>query len=403
MPESPLHGLRVLDLTRVLAGPWCTMTLGDLGADVIKVEALEGDDTRTWGPPFADDMSAYYTCVNRNKRSLAVNLKDPRGLALVRQLALKADVVVENFKTGGAEKLGLGYAALKGDNPGLVYCAISGYGRTGSRKDLPGYDFIIQAEGGIMSITGEEVGMPSKVGVAIVDITTGQNAVAAILAALVARGRTGKGQYIDISLFDTQIQWLANVASNTLFSGKDAKRWGNAHANIVPYQAFEASDGWFTVAVGNDSQFQKLCQLVEKPEWASDTRFATNPARVAHRTVLIPLLERVFRRRNTSDWLDQLEAAGIPCGRVQSVQKALNHPVTHERGLRLTMAHPLTGKALPMVGSPLHLSDTPVNYRRPPPAVGQHTREILQTDLNLTESELKTLFEAGVIGVQVLP
>ena len=377
------------------------MTLADLGATVIKVESLEGDDTRTWGPPFirADDasISAYFACTNRNKQSIAVDLKHPEGLALVQKLAAQADVVVENFKTGGAEKLGLGYDALKALNPKLVYCSISGYGRTGPWKDKAGYDFIIQAEGGVMSITGPEDGTPFKVGVAIADITTGMNATMAIMAALIARGRTGEGQHIDISLFESQLQWLANVASNSLFTGNDAKRWGNAHPNIVPYQAFAAQDGWFALAVGNDGQWAKLCTLLGKPEWAAkNSPYATNPQRVQNRKDLIPQLTAVFATQPITHWLTALDPLGVPCGRVNSVAQALDHAVTAARGLRQTMAHP-AGMNIPVLGSPLHLSQTPVHYHSAPPLTGQHTAEILKAHLGLDAGQIAALQTQGVV------
>ncbi len=275
---QPLQGIRVLDLSRVLAGPYCTMVLGDLGADVIKVEPPEGDETRGWGPPFAEGESAYYLCVNRNKRGIVINLKTDEGKKILRDLALQSDVLVENFRPGTLEKFGLDFATLHELNPKLIYCSITGFGQTGSMRDKPGYDFMIQALGGLMSITGEPEGEPMKTGVAVVDLFAGQNAIIAILAALQARTLTGRGQHLDISLFDSQLGWLANVASNYLISGKLPKRHGNAHPNIVPYQSFQASDGWFAIAVGNDKQFEALCKVIGKLEWASDPRFAKNSA-----------------------------------------------------------------------------------------------------------------------------
>ena len=294
MKNQPLHGFRVLDLSRVLAGPYCTMVLGDLGADVIKVEPPDGDETRAWGPPFAGGESAYYLCVNRNKRGMTVNLKTEEGRDIVRKLAGRSDVLVENFRPGTLARFGLDYETLRSGSPGLVYCSISGFGQTGPLRDRPGYDFMIQAMGGLMSFTGEPDGEPMKVGVAVTDITAGLYAVIAILAALQARTVSGEGQYLDISLFDSQLGWLANVASNFLVSGNLPKRYGNAHANIVPYQSFRASDGYFALPVGNDKQFARLCNLIGRPELASDARFATNTARVNHREKLIPLLETVF-------------------------------------------------------------------------------------------------------------
>src|SRR5215204_1695908 len=293
---QPLEGFRILDLSRVLAGPYCTMLLGDLGAEVLKVERPGvGDDTRAWGPPFADGESAYYLCANRNKKSITVNLKSTAGQDIIRQLARISDVLVENYKVGELATLGLGYEDLKQSNPGLVYCSITGYGQTGPDKDLPGYDFVIQGRGGVMSITGAPDGEPMKVGVAVVDITAGLYAANAIQAALLARSKTGKGQAIDIALLDAQVAWLANVASNYLVSGKQPGRFGNAHPTIVPYQSFRARDGFFCLAVGNDGQWQKLCTLVDQPELVRDPRFATNPARVQHREALIPRLQAIFQ------------------------------------------------------------------------------------------------------------
>lgn len=373
---AALQGLKVLDLSRVLAGPWCTMTLADLGAEVIKVESSDGDDTRLWGPPFMDTeqgrLSAYFSTINRNKKSIVVDMHSDAGKQIIYKLAAEADVVVENFKTGGAEKLGVGYETLAAINPKLVYCSISGYGRTGPWAHKPGYDFIIQGEGGIMSLTGADTDTPSKVGVAVVDITTGQNAATAILAALIARGHTGKGQHIDISLFDTQIQWLANIAHNVLFSGHDAGRLHNAHPSIVPYQAFAAADGWLVVAAGNDRQWQHLCSVIERPTWADSTSpFASNPQRVENRAELVPQLAAIFAEKPVATWLTQLEAGGIPCGRVNTVQQALNHPVTQARHMTFTLDN------VPQVASPLHLAETPPSYRTAPPACGQHTREVL--------------------------
>jgi len=374
--QPPLCGIRVLDLSRVLAGPWCTMTLADLGADVIKVEAPQGDDTRTWGPPFLEHngqkISAYFACCNRNKRSITIDLHTEQGRKIVHQLAKTADVVVENFKTGGAEKLGVGYETLRQINPKIIYCSISGYGRTGAAKDRLGYDFVIQAETGLMSITGEVTGQPVKVGVAAADLATGQNATIAILAALIHRATSGEGQYIDISLFDSQLQMLANVASSALFSGKDAPRFGNAHANIVPYQAFEALDGWFVIACGNDHQWQHLCETLKTPEWAAEGHiYATNPSRVQHRETLVPLLAERLRMKPVAFWLEALKAGGIPAGKVHSIKEALATTAP------LLQPHPLLGLNIPTVPSALHFSTTPVANRYPPPLLGEHSAEIL--------------------------
>ena len=374
---QPLQGIRVLDLSRVLAGPYCTMVLGDLGADVIKVEPPEGDETRGWGPPFAGGESAYYLCVNRNKRGIVINLKTDEGKKILRDLALRSDVLVENFRPGTLEKFGLDFTTLHEINPKLIYCSITGFGQTGSMKDKPGYDFMIQALGGLMSITGEPEGEPMKTGVAVVDLFAGQNAIIAILAALQARTLTGRGQHLDISLFDSQLGWLANVASNYLISGKLPKRHGNAHANIVPYQSFQASDGWFAIAVGNDKQFVRLCEMLGKPEIAADEKFATNSGRVRNRVEIIPLLASIFKDASVFEWLTKLDEAEIPCGPIQNFEQVFSMPTVKEREMLVKMDHPTIGK-LPLVGSPLKMSDTPVQYRLHPPLMGEHTQEVLR-------------------------
>jgi crotonobetainyl-CoA:carnitine CoA-transferase CaiB-like acyl-CoA transferase len=353
------------------------MVLGDLGADVIKVEPPEGDETRGWGPPFAEGESAYYLCVNRNKRGIVINLKTDEGKKILRDLALQSDVLVENFRVGTLEKFGLDFATLHELNPKLIYCSITGFGQTGSMKDKPGYDFMIQALGGLMSITGEPEGEPMKTGVAVVDLFAGQNAIIAILAALQARTLTGRGQHLDISLFDSQLGWLANVASNYLISGKLPKRHGNAHANIVPYQSFQASDGWFAIAVGNDRQFVRLCEMLDKSEIALDEKFATNSARVQNRDELIPLLRSIFITRTVNEWLADLEKAEIPCGPIQNFEQVFSMSTVKEREMLVKMDHPTIGE-LPLVGSPLKMSDTPVEYRLSPPLMGEHTEEVLR-------------------------
>lgn len=373
---QPLTGIRVLDLSRVLAGPYCTMVLGDLGADVIKVEPPEGDETRGWGPPFAGGESAYYLCVNRNKRGMVVNLKTEAGKNILRELAMQSDVLVENFRSGTLKKFGLDFETLHKLNPRLVYCSISGFGQTGSARDKPGYDFMIQALGGLMSITGEPDGEPMKVGVAAADLFAGQNAVIAILAALQARASTGQGQQLDISLFDSQLGWLANVASNYLISGNLPKRYGNAHANIVPYQSFRARDAWFVIAVGNDKQFETLCRLIGQPELAADLRFAVNSARVEHRDMLIELLEPVFETKTVNEWLALMEDE-FPCGPINNFEQVFAMPHVKEREMLVKMDHATIGE-LPLVGSPLKMSATPVEYRLPPPLMGEHTAEVLR-------------------------
>ena len=381
--RGPLSGIRVLDLSRVLAGPFCTMILGDLGADVIKVERPEtGDDTREWGPPFAAGESAYYLCVNRNKRSVALDLKTEAGAGIARDLAAKSDVFIENFRVGAAAKMGLGYEELRKTNPRIVYCSISGYGQTGPYRDVPGYDFIIQAMSGLMSITGESGGEPTKLGVATVDLTTGLYAAVAILAALRERDGSGLGQRIDLSLMDSAISWLANVGSNYLVSGEVCGRYGNAHANIVPYQVFLAKDRHIAIGIGNDGQWRKFCEIAGARDLASDGRFATNPDRVKNRGELIPLLEKIFLRRDSFFWIENLWREGIPAGPINTVDKVFADPNTAAREMVIEMAHPTAGKVR-LIGSPMKFSGTPVEYRLPPPLLGEHTVSVLKERLGL--------------------
>jgi len=395
--SSPLAGFRILDLSRVLAGPYCTMLLGDLGAEVIKVERPgSGDDTRAWGPPFVGGESAYYLCANRNKKSITVNLKSAGGREIIRRLARISDVLVENFKVGELADLGLGYDDLAELNPGLVYCSITGYGQNGPDKDLPGYDFIIQGRGGVMSITGEPHGEPMKVGVAIVDVTAGLFAANAIQAALLARSRTGKGQAIDIALLDAQVAWLANVASSYLISGKPPGRFGNAHPAIVPYQAFRARDGFFCLAIGNDGQWQKLCRMLARPELATDAPFATNPARVEHRDAAVALLQDIFLTEDTAFWLREITAAGIPCGPVQTLDQVFADPQVLARDMVWTIPHPTAGEVR-LTGSPLKLAETPVSCRAHPPLLGEHTDAVLTSLLEYAPEIIVQLRADGVI------
>ena len=374
---QPLTGIRVLDLSRVLAGPYCTMVLGDLGADVIKVEAPDGDETRSWGPPFIEGESAYYLCANRNKRSIVLDFKTDDGRKIIHELIKRSDVLVENFRPGTLSRFSLDFEAASAINPTLIYCSITGFGQTGPLRDKPGYDFMIQAMGGLMSVTGDPDGEPMKVGVAVADLFAGQNAVIAILAALQARTQTGKGQHLDISLFDSQVAMLANVASNYLTSGNLPKRYGNAHANIVPYQSFQASDEWFVVAVGNDRQFEKLCRVMGKVELVSDDRFSTNAVRVEHRDDLISVLKPVFLTKTSNEWLAMLEAESIPCGPINTLDKVFSMSQVEAREMLIHMEHLEIGD-LRLVGSPLKFSDTPVGYRLPPPKLGEHTDEVLK-------------------------
>lgn len=373
------------------------MLLGDLGADVIKVEAPgAGDGTRQWGPPWAGDQSAYFLSANRNKRGLVLDLKQADGKAILRRLAARCDVLIENFMPSTMAGFGLAYETLAGDNPALIYCAISGYGQNGPRRDEPGYDFAIQAEGGLMSITGPAEGEPYKTGVAIVDITAGMFAAQAILAALHERGRSGRGQFIDIALFDSQLGWLANVAQNYLVTGETPGRYGNAHPNIVPYQSFEAADLPFALAVGSDAQFRRLCTAVGRPELAEDSRFLSNPQRVAHRDELISLLQGVFRTRPAEDWLAVFRASAIPCAAVNDIPTALADPQAAAREMLQQVVHPTAGP-LTLIGPVPKLSRTPAAIRRAPPLHGQHTAEIL-AELGYGEEEVDDLQQRGVIG-----
>lgn len=406
---SALSGLKVLDLSRVLAGPYCTQTLADLGAEVWKLEPLWGDETRAWGPPFIEPdeyadwkvgpggESAYYLSVNRGKKSVAVNLKDPRGQEIVRRLASRADVLIENYKVGDLARYRLDCDSLRGLNPRLVYCSITGFGQTGPRASEPGYDAALQGYTGIMSVTGEPGGPPMKVGVAWIDILTGLTATNAILAALLERERSGQGQYIDLSLFDVGLAAMANLAQSYLLTGKAPQRRGNAHAQIVPYGAFPASDGWIILAVGNDSQYQKLCETTGHPELWTDERFKTNPGRVAHRDELVTRLAEITKTKPMAGWLSSLQAAGVPCAPVNDLAAAFADPQAEARRLRQEVEHPTLG-TVPLVGSPLgFLSRTPARIVSPPPLLGEHTLEVLTQVVGLTEKQVRDLEEGKVI------
>lgn len=395
--SAALPDLLVVDLSRVLAGPYCTMILADLGAQVLKIEVPgRGDDTRQWGPPFAGGEAAYYLSVNRGKKSLTLNLKTETGREILRELARRADVLVENFRVGTMEEWGLGYKDLQAINPGLIYCAITGYGQDGPYRDRPGYDFIIQAQGGIMSITGPVEGPPMKVGVAIVDITAGLYAAVGILAALHERQRSGQGQFIDIALLDAQVAWLANVGSNYLVSGEKPRRYGNAHANIVPYEPFPTRDGWIAIAVGNDRQWQQLCALAGWEDLAADPRFTTNPLRVENREVLVPILQERFCQETSQVWEEKLLAAGIPCAPIQTIDQVFADPQVLARGMLVELPHPTAG-TVRLAGSPLKLSRTPVQLTEPPPLLGQHTAEVLATYLGYGPEQIARLRDEGVI------
>ncbi|MFD2045267.1 CaiB/BaiF CoA transferase family protein [Ornithinibacillus salinisoli] len=371
-----LSHIRILDLSRVLAGPYCTMVLGDLGAEVLKVEAPGGsDETRKWGPPFQQDVSAYYLCANRNKKSITIDLKTDEGIEVIKELVEESDVVIHNFKTGTMERFGLDYETLAEINPKLVYCSITGFGETGPYKDMPGYDFIIQAMSGLMSITGDESSGPQKFGVAITDILTGMYACIGIQGALLERYHSGKGQKIDISLYDSAVSALVNIGSNYLMSGKIPTALGNHHANIVPYQTFQTMDGEMVIAVGNDNQFKTLCTILDKPKYSEDDRFKTNPDRVANREVLVPLLQEVFLTKPTSYWQEKCKEKNIPCGPIQNLEEVTHDPQLHARHMFMDMEHPTAGK-IKMIGSPLKLSRTPVTMRHHPPDAGEHNHDI---------------------------
>lgn len=403
-----LSHLRVLDLSRVLAGPWASQLLGDLGAEIIKIERPgTGDDTRGWGPPFLKDGAgqdtrdaAYFLCANRNKQSVTIDITRPEGQAIIRALAERSDVLIENFKVGGLAQYGLDYASLAAINPRLVYCSITGFGQTGPYAERAGYDFLIQGMGGLMSITGrreDEPGAgPQKVGVALTDVLTGLYASNAILAALAWRERSGRGQYIDLALLDVQVASLANQTMNYLVTGTPPRRMGNAHPNIVPYQDFPTADGAMILAVGNDGQFAKLALVAGHPEWAADPRFATNRARVENRAAFVAAFSAVSVLRKTKEWVAALEEAGVPCGPINDLAEVFADPQVVARGTRLSLPH-AAGGDVALVANPIRLSETPAEYRSAPPALGEHTAQVLRHTLGLSEAEVETLAKNGVI------
>jgi succinate---hydroxymethylglutarate CoA-transferase len=395
--DGALAGIRVLDLTRVLAGPTCAMMLGDMGADVIKVEPPSGgDDTRGWGPPFAGGESAYFLAANRNKRSMTLNLAAPAGRKLLAGLIEKADVVIDNFKLGTLAKWGFTDAWFDAETPRVVRCSITGYGSTGAKAALPGYDFILQAESGLMSICGEPDGPATKYGVAIVDVCTGMLACNAILAALNARHSSGRGQKVELSLYESALHMLVNVASNVLVSGRGGGRFGNGHPSIVPYTTYAAKDAMMALAIGNDTQFAKCAAVLGHPEWAGDPRFATNRARVEHRRLVDSAITRALAADTADTWLARLKAAGVPCGRINSVAEALADPQTEARAMIETVEHPAIGD-LKLVGMPYKFSGTPASVRRPPPLLGEHTEEILREELGLDAAAIGALRRDSVI------
>ncbi|MEW6425559.1 MAG: CaiB/BaiF CoA-transferase family protein [Bacillota bacterium] len=393
--KLPLEGVKVLDISRVLTGPFATMLLGDLGAEVIKVEMPgPGDETRAWGPPFIEGESAYFLSINRNKKSITVNLKEPKGKEIIYRLAKEADVMIENFLPGTVQRLGLDYDTIKEINPGIVYCSISGYGQDGPCRDYPAYDLLMQGEGGLMAITGEKDGDPVRIGVALIDIGAGMYAVIAILSALMTRKETGRGQYIDISLLDTEVSWLTYMACNYFASGKNPVRLGSAHPSIVPYRAYRAKDKYFILAVGNDAIWQRFCAALDL-KFGDDPRFVTNEKRVQNREELDRLLAEIFVQKEASYWVDTLNAHKVPCGMINAISEVVSHPQVIHRGMVVEMEHERAGR-IKVPGNPLNFSAMSVQYRLPPPLLGRHNQEILSR-LGYSPEEIAELKAGGVI------
>lgn len=400
-----LSGFRVLDLSRILAGPWASQMLADLGAEVIKVERPGvGDDTRGWGPPYMPDdageptgEAAYFHAANRGKQSVCIDMSKAEGQDLIRELAKHCDVLVENFKVGGLKKYGLDYNSLKSVNPKLVYCSITGFGQTGPYAERAGYDFMIQAMGGMMSVTGDTDGEPMKIGVALADVLTGLYAANAIQAALIHQLKSGEGQYIDMALLDVQVATLANQAMNYLATGNNPQRLGNAHPNIVPYQAFETADGFMILAIGNDAQFQRFCDLAGNPQLAEDERFKQNSSRVKHRDILVPQIVEIMTSKTTDDWLNELNQRGIPCGPINNIDQVFADPQVQHRAMQQTLSHPTAG-TVASVGNPIKLSATPVTYDKAPPTLGQHTEQVLGELLELDAAQIDQLKSDSIIG-----
>ncbi|MBT5266979.1 MAG: CoA transferase [Rhodospirillaceae bacterium] len=402
----PLAGIRIFDLSRILAGPTCTQLLGDLGADVIKVERPgQGDDTRKWGPPYVKGKdgedtteSAYYLCANRNKRSIAIDLANPEGIALAKRLIATCDILVENFKVGSLAKLGLGYEQLKEEFPGLVYCSVTGFGQTGPYAERAGYDFLAQGQGGIMSITGDPKGQPMKVGVGIADVMTGMYASTSILAALRHRDNTGEGQHVDVCLLDCQVAWLVNEGTNYLVSGKVPKPLGNEHPNIVPYAVFETGDGHVILAIGNDAQFERWCDHAGAADLKADARFKTNTLRLENRQALYDAMPNYTRKKTTAEWIAGLSKIAVPCGPVNTIDQVFEDPQVQARGMRIEMDHPVAADGVvPLIANPIKFSRTPPQYRHAPPTMGQHTDEVLAELLEADAAEIAGLRDKGAI------
>ncbi len=406
--HKPLSGLRVLDMSRILAGPWCGQVLADLGAEVIKVERPgKGDDTRAWGPPFLKDRdgrdtseSAYYLCANRGKQSVTLDIAKPAGQAVARELAQHADILLENYKVGDLKRYGLDYETLSALNPRLVYCSITGFGQTGPLKDRAGYDFMVQGMGGLMSITGERDdlpgGGPQKAGVAIADLMTGMYSTVAILAAIEERHRSGRGQHIDMALLDTQVAWLANQNTNYLIGGEVPRRMGNAHPNVVPYQTFPTQDGNLILAIGNDGQFKRFCEAAGIAATAADPRFADNALRIANRDACSATIAPAMKLKTTAEWIAVLEPLGVPCGPIHRLDEVFANPQIRHRGMQVDVPHPLTG-TVPLVANPIKYSRTPLDYQAPPPLLSQHTEEVLRRLLGKNDAEIAALRRDGII------
>jgi crotonobetainyl-CoA:carnitine CoA-transferase CaiB-like acyl-CoA transferase len=406
--SGPLHGIRVLDLSRILAGPWCTQALGDLGAEVIKVERpRHGDDTRAWGPPFVKSPdgeqtgdSAYFLAANRGKKSLTLDISSAEGQRIARSLAEVSDVVIENYKFGDMQRYGLDYESLSTLNPALVYCSITGFGQTGPYRERAGYDFMIQAMGGLMSVTGERDdlpgGGPQKCGVPIADMMTGMYSAFAIVAALLERRDSGRGQHIDMSLLDTQVSWLANQNLNYLVSGEVPRRWGNAHPNLTPYQSFPTRDGNLILAIGNDTQFRRFCGVAGLAGIADEARFADNRSRLANRDALVGIVADAMRQRTTDEWMTALEQVGVPCGPINPIDQVFRDPQVVSRGLQFRLGHPLAGE-VPQVANPIRYSRTPIEYHRAPPVLGEHTSAVLSELLGLSEDDVARLRDQGIV------